>query len=384
MFVDSIRYRTDRWFASQAACCVLLAASVASAQQPVQWKTGVVFRQQLDAPGAGITWEDRSLREGLMRLSQTHGVAIFLDRRIDPGRLITLTLRDQTLEAIIRTIATAAIADVAIYGPVVYVGPRQTTRQLATLAALRRQEVAKMPSEARTRLLKAQAWQWEELAQPRQLALELAQQANVTVKNAEAIPHDLWPAVSLPPLPWLDRLTLLVVGFGLTFEIDDRGTTVRLIPQPNSVAIEKRYRPSGGAAELAPQLRRLLPDAQVRVEKEQLVIAAAEEDHDKIQRLLAGQTVRGGKSTKAAAEKLYSLQSNEPAGKVLRKVAESLGKELKYDSRVLDRLRQPVQLNLKDASLDYLLDMTLKPLGLSWRVTDDALEISEQSRSASP
>jgi len=63
---------------------------------------------------------------------------------------------------------------------------------------------------------------------------------------------------------------------------------------------------------------------------------------------------------------------------VVRKVAESLGKEPKYERLVLEKLKQPVKLEVKDVTLDYLLETTLKPLGLTYRITDDALEIVEQ------
>jgi hypothetical protein len=373
-----IRYRTDIWIANVAASCLLLAASPATGQQPMQWKTGVAFRKQLEAPttvqGQGNL---RTLREGLTRLSQTNDVAIFLDRRIDPGQPIEFSARELPLESILRRIAAESDAEIAIFGSIVYVGPSESAARLATIAALRRQDIAKVQAEARARLLRATTWQWEELSEPRQLLSELAREANVKVQNADVLPHDLWPAVSLPPLPWVDRLTLLIVGFALTFEIDERGTSMRLVPQPATARISRRYGPPGSPTELATQLRRLVPDAQIAVENEQIVVNAAQEDHDKIQRLLSGQSVRGGK-TKRPVEKLYSLQvTNEPAGSVLRKVAESLGKELKYDNRVRDKLRQPVQLNLKDASLDYLLDMTLKPLGLKWQVTESALEVSD-------
>jgi hypothetical protein len=216
-------------WAAIAAC--MLAARSAAAQEPVKWKTGVAFRRQLDAP-VSLIWENRSLREGLTRLSQTCGVAIFLDRRIDPGQPISLTVREQPLETLAKQVATEARAGVAIIGPVIYIGPPEQASQLVALAAIRRQDVSKLPDEAKTRLLRTQAWQWDELVEPRQLLNELARQANVTVENAEMVPFDLWPAVSLPPLACVDRLTLLLAGFGLTFKIDNRGKSVQLVPQP--------------------------------------------------------------------------------------------------------------------------------------------------------
>jgi hypothetical protein len=356
----------------------VLAASLARAQEPVKWKSGPAFRQQLDE-SVGVTWQDRLLRDGLTRLSQTYGVAIFLDRKIDPGQPLTFTFRDQPLETLLKQVAAEAGAGVAILEPVIYMGPPEVAAQLATLAAIRRQDASKLPNDAKIRLLRSQAWQWDELVQPRQLLEELARQANVSVENPAAIPLDLWPAVSLPPLPWTHRLTLLLAGFGLTFEIDERGSSVRLVPQPTSAILEKRYSPRGTASDLATQLSRIMPEAKIKVEQGQLVVAAKQEDHDKIERLLSGQSVRMPKPAKGGGEKLYSLKvANEPAGKVVRKVAESLSKELRYEPAVLEKLKQPVNFNLENATLEHLLETTLKPLGLTYRVTDQTLEITEQ------
>src|SRR5207244_277108 len=119
-----------------------------------------------------------------------------------------------------------------------YIGPRETASQLATIAAMRRQDVARQPNDIKARLLKTEAWKWDELAQPRDLLRNLARQGGVSVENADAMPHDLWPAVSLPPLVWVDRMTLLVAGFGWTFEIDEHGASVRLVPVPTSAVVQ--------------------------------------------------------------------------------------------------------------------------------------------------
>src|SRR5262249_40174707 len=246
-------------------------------------------------------------------------------------------------------------------------------------AAIRRQEVERLPSEAKARLLRAEAWQWDELAQPRQLVAELARQGVVTLENSESIPLDLWPAVRWPALAWSDRMTLVLAGFGLTFEIDGSGSAIRLVQQPRTAVLEKRYTTRGNAVDLAAQLRRLVPEATIRVDQGQLVVAGSQEDHNKIERAMLGQSERVIKRSKVIGEKLYSMQvPNQPAENVVRKMADVLGKEVRCDPAVLDKLKQRVTLNFQDASLDYLLETTLKPLGLTYRVTADALEIVAQ------
>jgi len=45
--------------------------------------------------------------------------------------------------------------------------------------------------------------------------------------------------------------------------------------------------------------------------------------------------------------------------------------------RQMHQVRQNVTLEVNDASLGYLLDTTLKPLGLTYRISEDVLEIIE-------
>jgi hypothetical protein len=355
------------WF---AACVGLFA------DEPVKWKTGPALRQQL-AVAMSVTWVERELRDALAGVSEQLDIAVFLDRRIDPGQPINLSLR-KPAEEVLRQLAAAGHAEWRAVGPVIYVGPAQTAAKLPTLAALRRQEAERLGGEARSRLLKAQAWQWQRLAEPRRLLDELARQAGVTVSGAEQVPHDLWPAVSLPPLAWTDRLSLLVAGFDLTFEIADQGKTVRLVPIPASVVLEKSYRPRGAAGAVAAQLRLALSDAEVRVEQGQIVVAGLQEDHEKVELLLAGQSARTTKTIKKGPEeKRYSMTAgkNDPAGAVVRTIATQLGKELKYDAAVLEKLKQNVPLSVKEVTLDELLTTVLKPLSLTYKLTDEALEI---------
>jgi hypothetical protein len=352
-------------------------AAIASAQDAPHWKTSTAFTQQLKGP-VDVQWQDRPLRAGLARLTQTYGVAMFLDRRVNPDQPITVSVHGQSLEELLHAIAHAAEAEISLLGPVVYFGPAEAVKELATLAALRRQDVAKFNAPAKARLLKMAPWQWAELSQPRDLLSELEQLAAVNIQNADLIPLDLWPATNLPPLPWTDRLTLLLFGFGYTCEFNADGTTAQLVPIPSSLLLEKKYTPRGGATELAAQLKRVLPGAKIRIEQSQMIVAARQEDHEKIERLLTGQSISVPKPAKASVEKLYSLTvPNQPAGNVVQTVAKSLGKQARFSSAVAEKLRQPIDLEVKDATLSHLLEATLKPLGLTFRLSEDILEVIE-------
>ena len=353
--------------AAGAACPGQEAATV--------WKTGLALKRQLELP-AGVAFSGQSLRQGLASLARAYGVAIFLDRRVDPDRSLDLHLRDRPLEEVLREIARHADAEVAQIGSVLYVGPAATARRLATLAALRRQQAADLPADLKQRLSRSEPLSWPELAQPRSLIGELVAQAGLRLENENEIPLDLWPATNLPSLVWTDRLTLLLAGFDLTFEVDAASRMVRLVPQPEAPRLTKSYATRGSATAMAPQLRRLFPEASIEVQGTRLVVAARWEEHEQIDRVLSGQSVTRRPAPPKTSEKLYSLTvMQEPAGRVARTVADALGKELRYDAAVGQRLRQPIDLKLENASLEHLLESTLRPLGLSWKLTDEALEI---------
>ena len=65
----------------------------------------------------------------------------------------------------------------------------------------------------------------------------------------------------------------------------------------------------------------------------------------------------------------------EPAFAVVATVAKSLGKELICDAGLRDELKQRVSFDLKGASLAQLMETAIKSLGLTYRVTNEQLEI---------
>ena len=348
------------------------ACGISQAQQPIAWKTGPAMRKQLEA-SVSLGWSERPLREGLVSLSHATGVCIVLDRRIDPDQEVELTA-DEPLEKLLDTVATKINAKAGVVGPVVYLGPKETASKLRTLSAQRHKEAAALPADVKSRFLKAEAWKWDELAEPKALLRALAAKGGVTITNPELVPHDLWSATDLPAMAWVDRLTLLLAGFGLTYELADGGTIVRLAPIPDEVLAEKIYTPRGEPGPVVAQLRRLVPDAKIRVEGRKLLIAAAEDDHDKIQRLLGGQTVKT--TNIKPGEKRYSMTvENQAVGAVVKTLANQLGKEMKYDPQLVEKLQTKVSFVVMDVTLDELLDKALAPLDLGYKIDGTALEI---------
>lgn len=200
-----------------------------TAAQETRWLTGPDVDRALKV-SVTITWRQNPLREGLRRLSAKTGVGIFLDRRLDPGQAIDLEQTNVRLDAALQELVKSQQAAITRVGSVLYIGPREMAAELAQAASRRRQEIGNLPGPQRAMLSAVQPVSWAELAEPRQLVEQLAQEVGLKVANFDAIPHDLWPAFSSPPLSWCDRLTLVLAGFHLTFEVDSAQSNLIIKP----------------------------------------------------------------------------------------------------------------------------------------------------------
>jgi hypothetical protein len=315
--------------------CLLAASNAqqvaAGRSDPVEWRAGPELQKQLRAR-VTIQWQEAELRPRLSSLATDQRVAAFLDRRVDPNEKLDFARTNVTLEELFSELAGAVQAASVPVGPVVYIGPPPTAVALAKVVSQRRKELSRYPALARAR---QQRLRWEELAEPRQLLLDVARQYSLTVVNPEAVPHDLWPAADLPPLSLAEQLTLLLAGFDLTFEVSGDGRELRLVPLPIDV-------------EQQPIVRR--PGSVGPTEKDS-----------------------------SHANSRFSLTvMNKPAGAVVNEVAKQIGRQLKYSPAVREKLSSTVNLKVSDVSLDELMEKALTPLGLTYRLTKETLEVVEK------
>jgi hypothetical protein len=359
---------------------VLLLLLALPGQEPVcgqetSWKTGPALRKQLESP-LSLVWGQRELREALASLAKSTGVAIVLDRRLDPSRTLDLTVTDEPLKTVLLRVAEQVDGGVSLVGSVVYVGPKVTAGKLATLAALRRQSAGEFAANVKAAVAKSEPLGWNNLTEPRVLIGDVAKRAGITIENSEVIPHDLWPGAEWPAMPWAERMTILLAGFDLTY--DPAGPdSIRLIPIPRELEYEKSYTPRGAVERAAADLKRLAPAAKIAVEGKRLRVAASVEDHERIERLLSGESVTTTKVT--PGQKRYTLTvENQPAGAVVKTIAGQLGKELTYDPAAVEKLQTKVSFTVKEVPLEELMAKTLGPLGLTYRIEGPSLVIAAQ------
>src|SRR4051794_23782081 len=215
----------------------------------VSWATGKKLDEQL-ATSVTISWTNLPLGRALASLAEAQHVAILLDRRVDPDREISLALSRRPLAEALQQIASETQTGYSQFGPLAYFGPESSARRLRTLGAMCLDQARALGTNGARKFLVLRSWQWEDLSEPRELVASLAAEASVKIAGADRVGHDLWRGADLPPLSWLDRLTLVLAEFDLTFKIERGGAEIEIIKLPAQVAITRGFAAPRDAAKL--------------------------------------------------------------------------------------------------------------------------------------
>jgi hypothetical protein len=281
---------------------------------------------------ATIHWEDVPLREALERLEKLFGEPVFVDRRVDPTVRITYGARGSSEAEVLTPIAAEHGWGVARIGGVTYLGPQAAAQQLRRIAAERRGDAAHLTGKLRQALERKQSTDWERLAEPRELVSSLIEKSGWQSAGVERIPHDLWRAGRLPDLSLADQLTVLLIGFDLTFQVHAAERTIEIVP--------------------------LAPRAEVAT--------------DESAPNRARQTASPKTAPKAGTKQVYSLRVTEkPVGAVMRELARRLNWQVEFDDTAIAKaglsLDTRVSFNVENLEQDGLMHAVLQPAGMTFR-----------------
>jgi hypothetical protein len=316
----------------------------AAAGEKVAWATGAALGRQLTTP-VDVFWKDTPLRQAIEGLATARHAAVLIDRRVDPGGKLDLSLRSVPLEEVFAAVAAERGLSAARFGDLIYLGPLGAAERLPLVVGELKTAVRRLPPAVARKYLQQKALAWDDFASPRELLEGLARQNGLAIINPGLMPHDLWAAADLPPLSLADRLTLVAFQFELGIRPSADGSRLELFPLPLPPAAardEKRAdRPGPRPGAAKPQS---LPPATL----EQLHI-------DRL----------------TIAEK--------PLEPVLKQLAERLGFELRIDREAIAaagiKLDQRVSVEVRGATLDELLSRLLRPTGLQHRRRGKVVEI---------
>ena len=356
---------------------VLGSGAVADAAESIGWASGVRLKEQLATP-LSVSWDNAPLERVFASLGKSQHIAILRDRRIDPEQPIKLAIDGEPLSEVLAKIARHLKVGYCQLGPVAYFGPAEMAGRLRTLAALRLDDARRLPRAATRKFLRMRNWHWDRLAEPRDLARRLADEVGAELVHAERIGHDLWPEAALPPLKWIDRLTLLAAQFDLTFRIEDAGRRVELVEVPDEVALSRTYLGGRDAQRLAARWSQALPGAKIKIVGGRIRVDARLEDHEHLEARLRGTPTR--RSNVIAGKAMYQLAvENAALDKVVERLEKQISLEVEWDRAAIEHsgiaVDQLISAQVAGATLDQLLEAVFAGTGLSFERTDRAVVI---------
>jgi hypothetical protein len=361
--------------------------AIAALPASSSWLTGAPLQAKLDSP-VSLRFSGQPLRDSLEHLAEAYRVAIFLDRRIDPGQSVEIQVANVSLQQGLEALAAQQRMGISQVGGVIYFGPAEAARDIATLAALARDEVERVPTARKSILRKTEPLAWKELTTPRELIERTAQAAGLKLVGLDHVPHDLWPHGSWPPMTVTDRLTLLAIGFDLQVRVSKLGDAVALVPRVAPAKIVKSYPAGAQPEEISRRLAEYLPAAEFKVSAGKLFVRAHWEDHLQVQAALKGKPLKrtvvvkeGEDAAESAGIRVYTLSvQNKPLRPVLETLARQMDLTLQMDDLALknasidpDRL---ISFQVKGAQRDALWQAALSPLGLSFKITGDTIAVA--------
>jgi hypothetical protein len=281
-----------------------------------------------DATILSVHWEGVSFREAISKLQSNSKTAVFVDRRVDPTEPVDLTIENVSVDEILERLAATRPLGVTQVDTLVYLGPARDADALSAIAPLRREDISRLGPQDQRSLVQRGAVSWPRLTEPRELVIRFLQDRGWRVTGSQQIPYDLWPAGQLPKMTVADALSVLLIGFDLTYRPLARQQTIEIVPISAS---EWAKRPVSKAS---------------------------------------GQTTSSPQVAKKTTQRYTLRVEEQPVGKVLSQLSQQLHLEVKVDEPAIQiaglSMNRRISFEVRDADLDGLLSAALTPAGLTF------------------
>lgn len=268
-------------------------------------------------------------------IRKSPGIAIFLDRRIDPDVELSLDLPEMRLEFALREVALRQKMGIVVRDGYVYFGPQRFCRWWPEALDRCGQQVNKLP------LREKQLWQaesrvaWNEGATPRELALKIAG-TKLSTGQQELLAHDIWGAFEAPPLARWEQLAIVCGGFDLVPVFSNNGD-VSLKPLEDGKNQKATINvPASSISEVMESIHRYFPDAKASASQSKIGLEGSSGEIKAIQNwFAAASSPKRPSGTKPSGPVSYlETPVPVPAKQLLIKLAEAAKCELVVASDV--------------------------------------------------
>ena len=351
----------------------------------------------------GVLWNEQPIRETLGELAARHNIGFLLDRRIDPGTLISLDIKQTAVRDVFEQAAEQCGLALCEFETVAYIGPKDAVEQLRLLALLRGEQLAKLPENKRAAMLTPLSFHAEQFDEPVVTLRRLAAAIGFDGTAFDGLPHDVWPELHFPNETPATILSLILIGFDRTFAVSKDATKLGPIPIPRERVIAREYRGPIARALTETELLQLAPDAQIAPIPQGVGIEAPLEQLARIETLIAKRTAESQRNEQthqpqpgtnrnqgnfANANDAESRLQNErftiktldaSLDQALNALAERMQLELIIDEKSFEannvRIDTRISTSFDKATYTEVFEKCLAPVGAKFRVTGNTIMV---------
>ena len=336
----------------------------------VEWLRGRELDRALLLPRS-VDWDNARLGPRLHELSRRQKIAVFIDRRVDPTRRATFTIRDATWEQLVWQLAAEYEVGVCRLDNVYYFGPVDVCRSLPVLFERLKVQMSRDRKEFESDWRRKSDVHWRRLGQPLKLLEQAARRRYISIENPGKLHFDLWDEQHLPKMSFIQQAVLLVVGFDCWLEAREKGRVLYLTdyPQPESGTLTV-----GNVQDARAVTRKLaeeFPDSRVRHLGRSVTLQGSLNDIARMRRkIIDDQRPFAGENSYST----FALQATNSRGVILQSLCRQLGVELQYEPELKRLLDERIELKI-DATAPEIIEKVLHGTGLSFRLTRGQLRI---------
>lgn len=361
-------------------CTITTCWLIGAVSLPSQGREGIIPTEPVATVAEwgkplGGAWKVRPLREMTRTISETQQVEILLDRRIDPDREIDFTATGKSAKEEVRRLAQQLGVGVSVFGSVAYIGPAHAARVLQTLIVLRKEElIPRRRSPVGAWMFEQEDLGWQDLEKPREIVQRWIASVEMTVTNPELIPHDRWAGAKLEGVTPFEALSLVLIQWDLTFEVDASKKLLTLKPIPEIVEIERQLgvikvrAPAERQQELQ-KLQQDFTDVELSLSGQRLKGKGLWEDLRMLEDRLNGVEKPIGPAADPLKDRKYTFRLKDVP---LTQFMEEMGKEgvvFDYDAEEFRKkgidLQTAPEIDVESMGTQELFEKMFGPLGLS-------------------
>ena len=222
--------RTMTYFRFQAV--ILLALTIFST---AFFSTALFSAPRREKDNPSVRWdtptdfafEGGTILDFLRLRSESDGFSFLLDRRIDPSAPVSVSATSIPLIEGLAGAVESAGFEFACLGNVFYVGPKDAAGTLLLDRAIRNDRRLFSANPASERLTTSIRFAAADGSVPSELLAGAAKQVKMSWEKLDLMPFDVWREIAATRLPAEDVFSLVLIGFNVTWQLDDKRPILR-------------------------------------------------------------------------------------------------------------------------------------------------------------